>query len=122
MNAGVMIAVEVDAERIERRIQTRYLDTKAATLDEAVAKARESQRAGRALSIGLLGNAADVLPECVRRGIVRDLEETTRSIQAALRDAERMAGVKVPTVTCGIAGEHVAARTSTGTFATIGES
>ena len=50
----------------------------------------------------------------VRRGVVRDLEETTRSIVQALRDAERMAGVKGPLLYCGIAGEHVAARSSVG--------
>jgi urocanate hydratase len=73
MNEGVMIAVEVDRHRIERRLETRYLDAMAEDLQDAVARAREAQDAGRALSIGLLGNAADVLPECVRRGIVPDL-------------------------------------------------
>src|SRR5438046_10522893 len=46
--------------------------------------------------------------------MVRDIDETSRSIVAAMRDAERMAGVKVQAVTCGIAGEHVSARTSPG--------
>jgi urocanate hydratase len=73
MNDGVMIAIEVDRHRIERRLETRYLDLMSEALDDALAKAREAQQAGRALSIGLLGNAADVLPECVRRGIVPDL-------------------------------------------------
>jgi urocanate hydratase len=73
MNEGVIVAVEVDASRIERRIETRYLDTVAHTLDEAIAMAREAQAGGRALSIGLQGNAADVLPECARRGFVPDL-------------------------------------------------
>jgi len=50
----------------------------------------------------------------VRRGVVRDIEETTRSIVQAMRDAERMAGAQVPVVYCGIAGEHVSARTSNG--------
>src|SRR2546427_9797915 len=49
--------------------------------------------------------------------MVRDIDETSRSIVAAMRDAERMAGVKVSAVTCGIAGEHVSARTSTGVVA-----
>src|SRR5712692_6711064 len=62
----------------------------------------------KVLGVGLAKNQG------VRRGVVRDIEETSRSIVAALRDAERMAGVKVPGVTCGIAGEHVAARTSSG--------
>jgi cell division protein FtsA len=69
----------------------------------------------KVLGVGLAKNTG------VRRGVVRDLEETTRSIAAALRDAERMAGVRVPAVTCGIAGEHVAARTSNGVVAVSGE-
>ena len=73
MNEGVMIAVEVDRHRIERRIQTRYLDVMSESLDDAVGRAQEAQKAGRPLSIGLLGNAADVLPECARRGILPDL-------------------------------------------------
>ncbi len=73
MNDGVMIAVEVDRHRIERRLETRYLDAMAESLDEAVAQARDAMKAGRPLSIGLLGNAADLLPECARRGIVPDL-------------------------------------------------
>jgi cell division protein FtsA len=50
----------------------------------------------------------------VRRGVVRDIEETTRSIKQAMRDAERMAGLEVPTVYCGIAGDHVQTRITTG--------
>jgi cell division protein FtsA len=50
----------------------------------------------------------------VKRGVVRDIEETTRSISQAMRDAERMAGLEVPTVYCGIAGDHVQTRISTG--------
>ena len=68
-----MIAVEVDRHRIERRLETRYLDVMAETVDEALARARAAAGEGRALSIGLLGNAADVLPELVRRGVVPDL-------------------------------------------------
>jgi urocanate hydratase len=73
MNEGVMIAVEVDRHRIERRLETAYLDTSTDSLDEALARAREAQAAGRALSIGLLGNAADLLPELARRGVMPDL-------------------------------------------------
>jgi urocanate hydratase len=73
MNEGVMIAVEVDPQRIERRLETRYLDVRSEGLDDALEQARAAQAAGRPLSIGLLGNAADILPECVRRGIVPDL-------------------------------------------------
>jgi urocanate hydratase len=73
MNEGVMIAVEVDRHRIERRLETCYLDAVAETVDEALTRARAAIGEGRALSIGLLGNAADVLPELVRRGVVADL-------------------------------------------------
>jgi urocanate hydratase len=73
MNGAVMIAVEVDRSRIERRLETRYLDTMTDSLDDALARAAEAQAAGRALSIGLLGNAADVHTELVRRGVVPDL-------------------------------------------------
>jgi urocanate hydratase len=73
MNEGVIITVEVDRHRIQRRIDTRYLDVMSESLDEALARALEAKQAGRPLSIGLLGNAADVLPECVRRGVVPDL-------------------------------------------------
>src|SRR5258708_11631806 len=66
------------------------------------------------LGVGLAKNAG------VRRGVVRDIDETTRSIVAALRDAERMAGVKVGGVTCGIAGDHVQARVSSGVVAVDG--
>jgi urocanate hydratase len=73
MNDGVILAVEVDEARIDRRIETRYLDEKVRGLDEALLRARAAQAEGRALSLGLLGNAADVLPELVRRGVVPDL-------------------------------------------------
>lgn len=69
----------------------------------------------KVLGVGLARNGG------VRRGVVRDIEETARSVAAAMRDAERMAGVSVPAVTCGIAGEHVAARTSTGVVAVAAE-
>src|SRR5207249_10111840 len=55
------------------------------------------------------------------RGMVRDIDETTRSVAAALKDAERMAGARVTDVTCGIAGEHVSARGSTGVVAVSAE-
>jgi urocanate hydratase len=73
MNGGVMIAAEVDRHRIQRRLETNYLDAMSESLDAALRRAREAQAAGRALSIGLVGNAADVLPELARRGIVPDL-------------------------------------------------
>jgi urocanate hydratase len=73
MNEGVIIAVEVDRSRIQRRLETRYLDQSVDGLDEALSRAREAIAARRPLSIGLVGNAADVLAECVRRGVVPDL-------------------------------------------------
>jgi urocanate hydratase len=73
MNEGVILAVEVDRTRIQRRMETRYLDVSADNIDEALARAREAVAARRPLSIGLLGNAADVLPECVRRDVRPDL-------------------------------------------------
>jgi urocanate hydratase len=73
MNDAVMIAVEVDPTRIQRRLETRYLDRATRTLDEALAWARAAQAAGDGLSIGLEGNCAEVLPELVRRGIVPDV-------------------------------------------------
>ncbi|MBL0388681.1 urocanate hydratase [Tumebacillus sp. ITR2] len=72
MNDGVVIAVEVDRTRIERRIQTRYCDVLAETLDEALALADEAKQAGKPLSIGLLGNAAEIFTEFVDRGIKPD--------------------------------------------------
>jgi len=65
---GVSICVEVDATRIQRRLETRYLDQATASLDEAIAMAREAKASRRAVSIGLLGNAAEVLPRMVELG------------------------------------------------------
>jgi urocanate hydratase len=73
MNEGVLLAAEVDRQRIERRLETRYLDVMTDRLDDAVAQARNAQAAGRPLSIGVLGNAADVLPELLQGGVVPDL-------------------------------------------------
>jgi urocanate hydratase len=73
MNEGVALCVEVDPARIERRIKTRYLDRETADLDEAVRWSEEARAAGEAVSIGVLGNAADVFPELLRRGFVADV-------------------------------------------------
>lgn len=67
-----MIAVECDETRIDFRLKTRYVDKKAKTLDEALAMLDEAKRAGKPISVGLLGNAADVFAECVARGITPD--------------------------------------------------
>jgi len=70
---GVSICIEIDAKRIERRIETRYLDEVATSLDDAIARAERAAAAGKACSIGLRGNAAEVLPEIVRRNFVPQL-------------------------------------------------
>ena len=67
-----MLAVECDESRIDFRLKTGYLDRKAGSLDEALAMIDDACRAGRALSVGLLGNAADVFPALAARGIVPD--------------------------------------------------
>jgi urocanate hydratase len=68
MNDGCALCVEVDLARIERRVRERYLDERAADLDDALVRLDAARARGEALSIGLLGNAAEVLPELVRRG------------------------------------------------------
>ncbi len=73
LNDGVMIAVEVNPWAIERRLKHGYLDTRADSLDEALRLAEEALKAGKPLSIGLLGNIADVLPEMHRRGVKIDV-------------------------------------------------
>ena len=73
MNEGICLAVEVDPERVDRRLQTRYLDRATASIDEALRWVEEAARSKSALSIGLVGNAADVLPELVARGVRPDL-------------------------------------------------
>ncbi len=73
MNDGVAIIVEVDRQRIQRRLDTRYVDTMTVHLDEALSLAFEAKQKAAPLSIALLGNAADVLPEFVRRGITPDV-------------------------------------------------
>jgi urocanate hydratase len=73
MTGGVCIGIEVDETRIDRRIETRYTDVKTDSLDEAIRLAEEAKAAGKALSIGLLGNASDVLPEMIARGFIPDV-------------------------------------------------
>jgi len=73
MNDGVAIVVEVDRARIERRLETGYVDTMTGSLDEALRLADAAMKKGQALSIALLGNAADVLPEFVKRGLIPDV-------------------------------------------------
>ncbi len=73
MNEGVALCVEVDPERIRRRLDTRYLDRATEDVDEAVAWAEDACRARRAESLGLLGNAAEVLPQLLERGFAADV-------------------------------------------------
>jgi urocanate hydratase (EC 4.2.1.49) len=73
MNDGVAICVEVDPVRIERRIKTRYLDRYTDHLDEAIWLATDAAEKGQALSIGLLGNAAEVLPAMLKKGFTPDV-------------------------------------------------
>lgn len=72
LNGGVCIAVEVDQHRINRRIETKYLDIYTDNVDEAIRLAEEARRQKKALSIGLLGNAAEVLPEMIEKGFIPD--------------------------------------------------
>ncbi|WP_143415798.1 urocanate hydratase [Geobacillus sp. E263] len=73
LNGGVCIAVEVDPARIQRRIDTKYLDTMTDRLDVAIQMAKRAKEAGKALSIGLLGNAAEVLPKMIEIGFIPDV-------------------------------------------------
>lgn len=73
MHGAAVLAVEVDPTRIDMRIRTRYCDQRTDSLDEALEWLRAAQAERRGLSVGLLGNAAEVLPELVRRGITPDV-------------------------------------------------
>jgi urocanate hydratase len=73
MNGAAFLGVDVDPSRIERRLETKYLDEMTDHLDAAVTKVASAKRQARALSIGLVGNVAEVLPELLKRGIVPDV-------------------------------------------------
>jgi urocanate hydratase len=73
MAGAAILCVEVDPQRIERRLETRYLDEAAESLDDALERVRCAAAERRPLSVGLLGNAADVVPELVGRGMEFDL-------------------------------------------------
>ena len=73
MAGAAILCVEVDPSRLERRLESRYLDEVADSLDDALARVRAAAAARRPLSVGLLGNAADVVPELARRGEHFDL-------------------------------------------------
>jgi len=73
MNEGVAIVVEVDASRIKRRLDTNYVDMMVKDLDEALTLAFDAKDKGEPLSIALLGNAADILTEFAKRGVIPDV-------------------------------------------------
>ena len=84
MNGGVALVVEVDPARIERRLATRYVDERTNDLDTALATIEEWRRKKVARSIALEGNAADILPELVRRGVMPDALTDQTSAHDAL--------------------------------------
>jgi urocanate hydratase len=73
MQGAAALVVEVDESRIEKRLETGYLDRKARDLDEALKLISVATRSGDAISVGLLGNAADILPEIAERGVIPDV-------------------------------------------------
>jgi urocanate hydratase len=73
MNGGVCLVIDVDPARLRRRVATRYLDTVAGDLDEALASALRAKAARRALSVGVVGNAATLVPEILSRGVPVDI-------------------------------------------------
>jgi urocanate hydratase len=73
LNGGVVMCIEVDPQRIDRRIEHRYLDTRATDIEDAIKLALEAKNAKRPLSIGVLGNAAEVLPALAARGFEADI-------------------------------------------------
>lgn len=73
MNGAVCIGIEVDEHRIDRRVETGYCDIKSKNLDEALENALDAKEKGEALSIGLLGNVAEVLPQMLEKGVIPDV-------------------------------------------------
>ncbi len=73
MNNGIAICIEVDPSRINRRIETKYLDTSVKTLDEAIIIANQAKNNKEAITIGLEGNAADIVPKMVELNFVPDM-------------------------------------------------
>jgi urocanate hydratase len=83
-NGGVALCIEIDPWRLQRRIEHRYLDVQAADLDDAIAQCEAAKRERRALSVGLVANCADVLPELIRRGWTPDIVTDQTSAHDAL--------------------------------------
>jgi len=84
MNGAAILCVEVDPSRIERRLASRYLDESCTQLDDALQRIERARVEGRALSVGLLGNAAAIFPEIARRGILPDVVTDQTSAHDAL--------------------------------------
>ncbi len=85
MNNGIALVVEIDPSRIQRRLDTRYLDKATKDLAEALSWIKTAQQEGTALSIGLEGNAADILPELISRGFIPDIVTDQTSAHDELR-------------------------------------
>jgi urocanate hydratase len=73
MNGAAFLGIEVDESRIDMRIKTGYCDVKCTDLDDALQKVTDAKAKGEALSVGLLGNVAEILPELLRRGVIPDV-------------------------------------------------
>src|ERR1700682_5982164 len=84
MNGALFLGIEVDRARIEKRLQSGYCDQIATSLDEALSLIEQARRKKEAVSVGLVGNCADVLPEMVRRGVVPDVLTDQTSAHDAL--------------------------------------
>jgi urocanate hydratase len=84
MNGAVFLGVDVDSSRIEKRLRSGYCDKIAYSLDEALTLIEQARKDRKSLSIGLVGNCADVLPELVRRGVVPDVLTDQTSAHDAL--------------------------------------
>ncbi len=100
MNDGVALCIEVDPGRVQRRLETRYLDEVAHSIDDAIARCIRARDDRRALSVGLVGNAAEVLPELLVRGFPADIVTDQTSAhdplsyvpaQVTIEDAAEMA-------------------------------
>ena len=102
MAGAVLLGVDVDRRRIDKRLQTGYLDRMCTGLEEALAAVKEAQAQRRAFSVGLVGNVADVLPELVRRGVTPDIVTDQTSahdtlngyVPQSLKPGEDLAGLR----------------------------
>jgi len=93
MNDGVALVIECDPQRAHRRVETRYLDEVADDLDDAIRRVEAAKKEKRALSVGVVGNAAEVLPELLRRGVEVDIVTDQTSAHDPLSYLPRGIGV-----------------------------